>query len=163
LSSTLLPVASAGATFHAAISKGKFHGTIAATTPSGSCVIMPSSFCPVGAIWSKTLSMASAVQSKQRTLALTSTAIESPIGLPMSSVSSSANSTLWRSISDARRCSFFLRSTGEALAQEPSSNARRPAATARSTSSGPHSLTLVRIRPSIGLTQSKVLPEAAST
>ena len=33
---TVLPHASAGATFHAASSSGKFHGTIAATTPSGS-------------------------------------------------------------------------------------------------------------------------------
>ncbi len=33
---TVLPVASAGATFHTASSSGKFHGTIAATTPSGS-------------------------------------------------------------------------------------------------------------------------------
>jgi hypothetical protein len=67
LSSTLLPIASAGAIFQQAISSGKFHGTIAATTPSGSCVIRPSSSWPVGATWSKTLSMASAVQSRQRT------------------------------------------------------------------------------------------------
>ena len=33
---TVLPHASAGATFHAVSSSGKFHGTIAATTPTGS-------------------------------------------------------------------------------------------------------------------------------
>ena len=33
---TVLPHASAGATFHDASSSGKFHGTIAATTPTGS-------------------------------------------------------------------------------------------------------------------------------
>ena len=33
---TTLPQASAGATFHAASSSGKFQGTIAATTPTGS-------------------------------------------------------------------------------------------------------------------------------
>jgi hypothetical protein len=33
---TVLPVASAGATFHIASSSGKFQGTMAATTPSGS-------------------------------------------------------------------------------------------------------------------------------
>ena len=49
LSSTELPVASAGASFQAAISSGKFHGTIAATTPSGSRVTSPSSSSPVGA------------------------------------------------------------------------------------------------------------------
>ena len=31
----MLPQASAGASFHAAISSGKFHGTICPTTPSG--------------------------------------------------------------------------------------------------------------------------------
>src|SRR5262249_8279048 len=33
---TVLPAASAGASFHAARSKGEFHGVIAATTPRGS-------------------------------------------------------------------------------------------------------------------------------
>ena len=32
----MLPAASAGATFHEAISSGKFHGTISPTTPIGS-------------------------------------------------------------------------------------------------------------------------------
>ena len=36
LSTTVLPAASAGASFHAAIVSGKFHGVISATTPSGS-------------------------------------------------------------------------------------------------------------------------------
>ena len=36
LSTTQLPAASAGASFHAAISSGKFHGMIWPTTPSGS-------------------------------------------------------------------------------------------------------------------------------
>jgi hypothetical protein len=36
LSTTVLPAASAGATFHAVMHSGKFHGTISATTPSGS-------------------------------------------------------------------------------------------------------------------------------
>ena len=35
LSTTVLPVASAGAIFHAAISSGKFHGMICPATPSG--------------------------------------------------------------------------------------------------------------------------------
>ena len=34
-STTVLPVASAGAIFHAAISSGKFHGIICPATPSG--------------------------------------------------------------------------------------------------------------------------------
>jgi len=38
LSTTVQPAASAGATFHEAISIGKFHGMIAATTPTGSLI-----------------------------------------------------------------------------------------------------------------------------
>src|SRR5689334_6886436 len=36
LMTTVFPAASAGASFHVVSSKGEFHGTIAATTPSGS-------------------------------------------------------------------------------------------------------------------------------
>ncbi len=39
-STTVLPAASAGATFHEAITSGKFHGTIIPTTPSGSRKVM---------------------------------------------------------------------------------------------------------------------------
>ena len=41
LSTTVLPAASAGASFHDAIVSGKFHGVISATTPSGSRNVMP--------------------------------------------------------------------------------------------------------------------------
>ena len=41
LSTTVLPAASAGASFHAAIVSGKFQGVISATTPSGSRKVMP--------------------------------------------------------------------------------------------------------------------------
>ena len=37
LRTTQLPAANAGATFHAAMSRGKFHGIICPTTPNGSC------------------------------------------------------------------------------------------------------------------------------
>ena len=40
LSTTVFPAASAGATFHAAMTSGKFHGTIRPTTPSGSRKVM---------------------------------------------------------------------------------------------------------------------------
>ncbi|MNH39094.1 hypothetical protein D3C79_1002140 [compost metagenome] len=42
LSTTELPVARAGPSFQQAISSGKFHGTMAATTPTGSRVTKPS-------------------------------------------------------------------------------------------------------------------------
>ena len=44
-----LPAASAGPIFQAAMISGKFHGTIAATTPTGSRVISASASCDVGA------------------------------------------------------------------------------------------------------------------
>ena len=41
LSTEVLPQASAGATFQAAMSRGKFQGTICAATPSGAAVRPP--------------------------------------------------------------------------------------------------------------------------
>jgi hypothetical protein len=41
LSTEVFPHASAGASFHAAISSGKFHGTICPATPSGSTARPP--------------------------------------------------------------------------------------------------------------------------
>ena len=49
LSTSELPLASTGPIFHDAMSSGKFHGTMAPTTPMGSRVIMASAFGPVGA------------------------------------------------------------------------------------------------------------------
>ena len=45
-----LPAAKAGAIFHAPIINGKFQGTIAPTTPTGSLWISPSTLLAVGAI-----------------------------------------------------------------------------------------------------------------
>ena len=88
--------------------------------------------------------------------------LESPIGLPMSSVSSRASSVACCSSNSAQRISTFLRLAGARPAQRPSSKAARAAATARSTSVLSPSATWVSTLPSIGETQSKVLPEAAS-
>ena len=49
LSTMELPAASTGPSFHAAMIIGKFHGTMAPTTPSGSRVISASESGPVGA------------------------------------------------------------------------------------------------------------------
>ncbi|MNZ82183.1 hypothetical protein D3C78_1008760 [compost metagenome] len=46
---TELPVASAGPSFQQDISSGKFHGTMAATTPIASRVTRPISSCGVAA------------------------------------------------------------------------------------------------------------------
>ncbi len=52
LSSTELPVASDGASFQAVVDSGKFHGTIAATTPRGKRWISARQSFDVGEIWS---------------------------------------------------------------------------------------------------------------
>ncbi len=58
-STTVLPAASAGATFHEAIRSGKFQGTISPTTPSGSRNVM--SMPPAtGIVWPRSLSGAPA-------------------------------------------------------------------------------------------------------
>src|SRR5688572_22520009 len=156
-----LPVASAGPSFHDAIRSGKFHGTMAATTPIDSRVMSASASCEVGATSSYTLSVASAYQAMQLAAAGMSTFIESEIGLPMSSVSVSASSSRCLRMSSAKRSSTFLRAAGARRDQAPPSNALRALATARSTSGAPQDATFAMTWPLAGLTQSKVAPETA--
>ena len=49
LSTAVLPVASAGASFQAAISSGKFHGTTWPTTPRGACARPANAYCSLSA------------------------------------------------------------------------------------------------------------------
>ena len=51
----MLPAASAGATFHEAISSGKFQGTISPTTPIGSRRVRSSPGLDTGIVWPKIL------------------------------------------------------------------------------------------------------------
>ena len=51
LRSAVFPAASAGATFHAAISSGKFQGTIRPTTPIGSRSVRSSPGLETGIVW----------------------------------------------------------------------------------------------------------------
>jgi hypothetical protein len=60
LTTTVLPMARAGATFHAAITSGKFHGTIATQTPSGSRNVSSVPSPDAGIVWPWTLSTAPA-------------------------------------------------------------------------------------------------------
>ena len=53
LSSTAFPAANAGATFQQAMAKGKFHGTIAETTPSGWRSVKSSPPRATGMVWPK--------------------------------------------------------------------------------------------------------------
>src|SRR5215469_15201575 len=81
LSTSEFPVANTGANFHAAMMSGKFHGTMAPTTPSGSRVTSASASAPVGATSPYTLSIASAYHCTQRAAAGTSTLRLSLMGL----------------------------------------------------------------------------------
>ena len=51
----MLPAASAGATFHEAISSGKFHGTMSPTTPIGSRRVRSSPGLETGMVCPKIL------------------------------------------------------------------------------------------------------------
>jgi len=94
----------------------------------------------------------------QRAQAGTSTASEYWMGLPMSSVSSSASSSFAPRISSENFCSIFLRAAGALAAQRPSSNAARAERTAVSTSAArPRAIGPSR-RLSIGECLAKVSP-----
>jgi hypothetical protein len=51
LITTVLPATSAGASFHAGIALGKFHGVISATTPSGLRSVKQKTFSRSDGIW----------------------------------------------------------------------------------------------------------------
>ncbi len=133
-----MPAASAGPSFQQAISSGKFHGTMAATTPTGSRVTRPSSSGPVGATCRcRALSTASAHQRRQRAAEGMSIFRASRTGLPMSRLSSSASSSRCVSSSSAKRCSTALRRTGASRDQTPDSKVARASRTAASASASP--------------------------
>jgi len=98
----------------------------------------------------------------QRAVLGTSTDSEYWIGLPMSSVSSSASSSRAARIFSAKRSSSRLRTAGGLPAQRASSKAARALATAASISAAAPRATLASTRPSMGETQAKASPEAAS-
>ena len=150
LMTRLLPAASEGAAFQAAIMIGKFHGRTAPTTPIGSRMIIPSASRPVGAIESYSLSTASAYQRNVLIVSGRSVSRQSVIGLPASSESSIASSSAFASIRSARRRRTALRSAGERRDQRPSSKAWRAAATATSMSAASPAAMSVRCRPVAG-------------
>src|SRR5688572_19706599 len=90
-----------------------------------------------------------------------STLSESEIGLPVSSVSSSASSSRLASSSSANLSSTFLRAFGAACAHAPLRNAARALATARSTSPCSPDATAPSDLPVAGLMLSNVAPLAA--
>src|SRR5579875_1249243 len=83
--------------------------------------------------------------------------------LPLLSDSSNPNSSLFFSISSPMRQRIFSRCEACILRHVPFSNELRAARTARSTSSGPASGTVVSCSPVAGFITGIVLPEAASS
>ncbi|KAG1191543.1 hypothetical protein G6F35_013770 [Rhizopus arrhizus] len=79
----------------------------------------------------------------------------------MSSVSSSASSSVCWPIKAASRSRRSLRWRGARPLQTPASKARRAACTARSTSAWPQAATSASLRPSMGLDAGNVAPSAA--
>ena len=93
LSTTEQPAARAGATFHAAMVRGKFQGTTAPTTPAGSRVMRARASRAVWGISSRILSQASPNHAKVLATALTSMLLASWAGLPISSAMRRASSS----------------------------------------------------------------------
>ena len=115
----------------------------------------------VGAISSYTLSIASPNQRSVLAAEATSTLRLAVIGLPMSNVSNSANSSLFFNTKSAKRIMVCLRSFGDKPAQRLSLKAARAAATAKSISAALPLATSVSLRLSIGEKHSKVALSAA--
>jgi hypothetical protein len=93
LTTTELPAASAGPIFQASMAAGKFHGSTAPTTPTGSRTIRPRWSGPVGETLPKTLSMASAYQRMVATTSGKSRFRQSEMGFPASMASVAASSS----------------------------------------------------------------------
>jgi hypothetical protein len=132
-------------------------------TPIGSSVIIAIESSATGVGSPKLLSMHSANHCRLSAQRRTSTLIESLMGLPTSSVPSSARSSERARTSSAQRSMICLRSTGAIRLHRPSSNATLDTRTVRSMSSASASATRAITRPSQGQMSANVLPDAAST
>ena len=162
-STTEQPAASAGASFQAAISSGKFQGSTSPTTPIGSLTIIATTLSAVGAILPKLLSISSAYHWKKVGTSLPISCRQSRMVLPLSMLSSTASSSACARTSEASFNSTALRSSGAARDQLPSAKDLRAAFTAASTSSAPQCATEPMSCPVAGLRFSKRAPDFAST
>ena len=157
------PAASAGASFQAAISSGKFQGSTSPTTPAGSLTISASVCSPVGATLPKVLSISSAYHWKKFATSLPISCRQSLMVLPESMLSRTASSSLCSRTRSASFSSTALRSSGADRLQPPASNAPRAARTAASTSSAMQCATSAIGWPVAGLIVVKVAPAFAGT
>jgi hypothetical protein len=156
------PAASAGASFQAAISNGKFQGRTSPTTPAGSLTISARLASPVGATLPKALSASSAYHWKKFGTSLPISCRQSVIVLPLSRLSRTASSLRCARTRPASRSKTCLRSSGAARDQMPSSKTLRAAATARSTSAAVACATAASTAPVAGLIVSNLPPSEAS-
>ena len=156
------PAASAGASFQATMSSGKFQGSTRLTTPAGSLTIKARLLSPVGATLPKVLSISSPYHWKKFGTSLPISCRQSVMVLPLSMLSSTASSSRCSRTRSASFSSTALRSSGAARDQAPPSKARRADLTARSTSAASQAATSAITSPVAGLMVGKVWPLAAS-
>ena len=157
----MLPAARAGASFHTAISSGKFHGMICPTTPSGSWkwyAMVSASISEMDPSWARTAPAKYRKWSMARGM---SAASVSRTGLPFSHDSATAISSRCCSM----RSAILLRIRARSVAVVRPQDRAAPcaASSARSTSSASPRATSVNVRPVIGVGFSKYRPDAGAT
>ncbi len=133
-STTEHPASSAGASLAAAVNCGTFHGTTAATTPTGSRRISSGPSAP--ARRSSNANPPATVIAASHTIIAASDWTMTPevTGVPFCAPMTRANSSLRAAKASLIRLTTAIRSANGALAHSPAANDRRAAATARSTS-----------------------------
>src|SRR3954447_16542147 len=158
---TGLPQASAGAVFQQVISRGKFHGTISAHTPTGSRNVTSRPASGTGIDSPKCLLAAPAKYSNVPAAASTSQRA-SPIGLPALGASATANVSDRSRSRAATRASTRPRSVADTDDHTPDSNAASAVLTATSTSATPARAIVASSPPVPGSRTVKSAPSAAA-
>ena len=164
LSTTLLPIASAGASFHMAINSGKLKGMIPVHTPIASRCTKFQLTCGTSIHGSGSYqgicSACSAIERNVSTASGTSTIVALRRVAPAVCASSSAQSALRSARCLAISNITWLRCSWLLLRHSPSSKLRRAAAMARRASSRPPAGASATTSSVDGLTTSKVSPAA---
>ena len=151
LSTMVFPLARAGPILDSALNVGKFHGTIAPTTPRGTRTLSASVDGCDERSASVNLSHASAYQRMR--VEATATSPRAPsTGIPISRASSNPSSSAWSSSASARAKRTCARARGPYSLHGPLSNAVRAASTATSMSSASPQGTSTMPCPVAGLT-----------
>ena len=156
------PVSSAGASFGNESASGKFHGTMAPTTPTGPRRTSIGPRMPSRSSSHAKVSACAACQSRY-SLAATGCQAARACGEPTSSVIVRAKASARSAISSPARIMVAARSAGVDAAHGPDSNAACAAWTARSMSDGPARSTRPIGSSVVGLTTSTERPAVGST